>query len=201
LRHPAIFYRVGIPGSGGPDWLRSDYEPIVCASRGGPLPWSDNTAMGHAPVYGPGGDPSHRRPDGSRVNDAVGAAAMEDRKNVGHHRARQRNGRVYQPPAKANPGNVIRCVVGGGNMGNKLCHDNEAPFPEALAEFFVKSFCPPGGIVCDPFSGSGTTGSMAIRFGRRFTGCDLRASQVALSRLRFSGTQPELPVTELPQEV
>ena len=46
LRKPPIFHRVGIPGSGGPDWLRNDYEWIVTASSPGKLPWSDNTAMG-----------------------------------------------------------------------------------------------------------------------------------------------------------
>ena len=54
LRTPPIYERVGIPGSGGPDWLRNDYESIVCATHG-KLPWSDNTAMGHAPKC-------HRRP-------------------------------------------------------------------------------------------------------------------------------------------
>jgi hypothetical protein len=33
LRNPPIFCRIGIPGSGGPDWLRGDYEWIVCTSR------------------------------------------------------------------------------------------------------------------------------------------------------------------------
>ena len=42
LRKPPVFHRVGIPGSGGPDWLRNDYEFIVCATNGGKLPWSDN---------------------------------------------------------------------------------------------------------------------------------------------------------------
>lgn len=78
-------------------------------------------------------------------------------------------------------------------MGDKLCHKNEAPFPEALAEFFVRSFCPPGGIACDPFSGSGTTGAMAVRHHRRFVGCDLRRSQVELSRRRINRVQRFLP--------
>ena len=26
MRKPPVFHRVGIPGSGGPDWLRNDYE-------------------------------------------------------------------------------------------------------------------------------------------------------------------------------
>src|SRR5262249_19743300 len=35
LRRPCIFRRVGIPGSGGPDWLRGDTEFIVCVARPG----------------------------------------------------------------------------------------------------------------------------------------------------------------------
>ena len=195
LRSPPLYQRVGIPGSGGPDWLRNDYEFIVCATRGGKLPWSNNVAMGQPPRYAPGGDPSHRRVDGSRVNrhgEEDGYASPQERADEGPHRVRQRNGDVYEPPEVANPGNVIRCVAGGGNMGDKLCHENEAPFPEYLAEFFVRSFCPPGGVVADPFSGSGTTGKMAVMHGRLFTGCDLRASQVKLTQRRLAAIQPVL---------
>jgi DNA modification methylase len=91
----------------------------------------------------------------------------------------------YKPPAKANPGNVIHCKVGGGLLGSPLAHENEAPFPEQLAEFFVRSFCRQEGVVCDPFSGSGTTCAMALRWGRRFSGCDLRLSQVELTKRRI----------------
>jgi ParB-like chromosome segregation protein Spo0J len=200
LRKPPIYHRVGIPGSGGPDWLRNDYEFVICATRGGPLPWSDNTAMGTPPKFEPGGDPTHRRQDGSRVNgegDGVGYATMEERNNVGPHRARQRAGRVYVPPEIANPGNVITCVAGGGNMGDSLCHENEAPFPERIAEFFVRSFCPVGGTVCDPFSGSGTTGKMAVQWKRKFRGCDVRKSQVDISRRRLAYVQQLLPMEGL----
>ena len=33
LRCPPIYHRVGIPGSGGPDWWRNDYEFVICATR------------------------------------------------------------------------------------------------------------------------------------------------------------------------
>src|SRR5690606_2102779 len=68
LRKPPIYRRVGIPGSGGPDWWRNDYEPVVCFARGGKLPWSDNTACGHPPKWRPGGAMSHRTAHGRRVN-------------------------------------------------------------------------------------------------------------------------------------
>jgi hypothetical protein len=189
LRKPAVYHRVGIPGSGGRDWLRNDYEFIVCATRGGALPWADNVAMGQPPKYKPGGDPSHRKKDGSRVNrkdDGDDYASTAERADQGPHRARQRSGGAYKPPEIANPGNVITCKVGGKNMGDDLCHQNEAPFPEHLAEFFVKSFCPPDGVVCDPFSGSGTVAKMALTYSRRFAGCDVRASQTELTSLRVA---------------
>lgn len=69
-------------------------------------------------------------------------------------------------------------------MGSPLAHENEAPFPESLAEFFVKTFCPPGGIVCDPFVGSGTTAKVACVNGRHFIGCDIREDQVNLAIVR-----------------
>lgn len=70
-------------------------------------------------------------------------------------------------------------------MGSKLAHENEAPFPEKLAEFFIRSFCPKGGIVLDPFSGSGTTCAVAEKTGRNWIGIDVRESQVALSNKRI----------------
>jgi len=170
LRKPPVYARVGIPGSGGPDWLRNDYEFVVCAS-GGRLPWSDNTAMGHTPKFNPGGPPSHRLPNGRRCN-MVHTKTMPDG-------TKKKQG--YVVPKVANPGNVVKCHGGGGNMGSWLTHRNEAPFPEKLAEFFVRSFCPPGGTVLDIFSGSGTTGAVALTHGRNSILVDCRESQCSLT--------------------
>ncbi len=206
LRKPPIFHRVGIPGSGGPDWIRNDYEFCICASHGR-LPWSDNTACGHPPKYAPGGEMSHRLSDGTRRNQwggsskSTGGERGKDGKlgiaeprpshkfmTKKEHTERKQNGDMekqnYVPPKKANPGNVIHCKVGGGVMGSKLAHENEAPFPEQLAEFFVKSFCPPNGVVMDIFSGSGTTAATAIKNGRNYIGVDIRQTQVDLSTKR-----------------
>ncbi len=98
----------------------------------------------------------------------------------------------YKPPKLANPGNAlphpfhdfIHCDAGGGRMGSKLAHENEAPYPEALVEPFVKSFCPPGGTVMDPFCGSGTTLAVALKNDRCAIGYDIRQSQVDLAKRR-----------------
>lgn len=211
LRKPPAFHRVGIPGSGGPDWLRNDYEFIVCCTSGGKLPWSENTAMGHPPKWAPGGEMSHRvtngqrrnqwghsgegsaerRTDGTRGNAKRPSHKVMTRKREGTH---SQESTVYEPPKLANPGNVIKCIVGGGVMGSKLAHENEAPFPESLAEFFIRSFCPPEGRVYDPFSGSGTTLAVAKRLGRKFVGTDIRESQVDLTKRRLAEVQKELAI-------
>lgn len=206
LRKPPLYTRAGIPGSGGPDWLANRYEFCICISPKGRLPWSDNTAMGHPPKYGPGGVPSHRLTNGERVNLAkmrrlrdTGVSQREAARQTGVRfkmstsgvtNSRLTNGSsthtqaVYIPPEKANPGNLIECAVGGGKMGSALAHENEAPFPIRIPEFFIRSFCPPKGIVCDPFSGSGTTAAVALQHGRRYVAIDVRKSQAALTKRR-----------------
>src|SRR5262245_5728543 len=68
LRRPCYYRRVGVPGSGGPDWFRCDAEIVVCCTRGGRLPWADVTACGHPPKWAPGGPMSYRLANGQRVN-------------------------------------------------------------------------------------------------------------------------------------
>lgn len=184
LRKPPAFHRVGIPGSGGPDWLRNDYEFIVCGTSGGKLPWSCNTACGSPPKFAPGGDCTNRKVNGDRIRypGRIHQDGIRGEKRSGAPR--------YKPPAIANPGNVINCgAAGGGNIGSKLAHENEAPFPEALAEFFIRSFCPPGGIVADPFVGSGTVPAVAEMHGRKWWGCDIRGTQIELTQRRIAEVQ------------
>jgi site-specific DNA-methyltransferase (cytosine-N4-specific) len=56
-----------------------------------------------------------------------------------------------------------------------------AVFPPALAERCVLAGCRPGGTVLDPFCGSGTTGLVAGKHGRRFVGIDLSADYLDLA--------------------
>jgi hypothetical protein len=196
LRKPPAFHRSGIAGGGGPDWLRNDWEFIVCSSKGR-LPWSNNTACGHPPKGPVGGAMSHRTASGERVGKCASNAVepkavafLDGEMPSGSklHTKRTENGvrvQCYIPPAIANPGNVIKCVVGGGRMGSEHAHGNEAPFPEKLAEMFVLSFCPPEGTVLDCFSGSGTTMAVAAKHGRNSIGIDIRESQAELAGRRL----------------
>ncbi|MFM0218240.1 DNA-methyltransferase [Paraburkholderia caledonica] len=60
-----------------------------------------------------------------------------------------------------------------------------ATFPEALVEPCVLAGSRPGDIVFDPFFGSGTTGQVAARLGRKFIGCELNPAYEALQRDRI----------------
>ncbi len=161
----------GTPGSGGTQGLKGNWEPVIqVCKRKGRLPWADNTACGEPCKYGPGGAFGNRNKDGTRAKDGKAKAAA---------------GKPYIPPKLANPGNMVFCKTGGGNIGHKLAHENEAPFPEALAEMWVRSYCPPGGVVLDPFCGGGTTVCVARKFGRKWIGIDLRQSQLDLTTKRM----------------
>ena len=208
---PAYWHRSGIPGSGNRKWLRSDIEYVLAFKGEGIDFWTDNTAMGHTPKWAPGGDMSYRLKSGSRrnqwgmVNGSTarkrdGSMAKMDRPSHFYPSEHTKRIRIadgskqlqyYIPPVLANPGNLVQTKNGGGNIGSKMAYENEAPFPEDLAEFFVRSFCPPGGICLDPFSGSGTTCAVAERFDRNGIGMDLRLSQCKLGAARIAdGVRP-----------
>lgn len=187
LRKPPIFHRIGIPGSGGPDWWRNDYEFCIASSKG-KLPWSDNTATGTEPKWPVGGGMSNRMVDGKRVN---GSRVIRPTGTKGESLVQG-----YKPPEVVNPGNVIKCNAGGGLMGSKLAHENEAPFPEALVEPFVRSFAPPAGRVLDCFGGSGTTAAVCTRWGRESWSIDVRASQIDLIERRVAEAKAKRAASE-----
>ena len=67
-----------------------------------------------------------------------------------------------------------------------------AVFPPKLIEPCILAGCPAGGIVLDPFCGSGTTGMVALRHGRRFIGIELNAEYVDMAHRRIQGDMPLL---------
>jgi 16S rRNA G966 N2-methylase RsmD len=63
-----------------------------------------------------------------------------------------------------------------------------------VCEIAYRWFCPPGGVVLDPFAGGSVRGIVASRLGRRYIGVELRAEQVAaiVAQLHLAGEpQPQ----------
>lgn len=96
-------------------------------------------------------------------------------------------GNFVPDPHGKNPGDVWtigpetrakRWIVPGQTM-------HYAPFPEVLCERPILAASPVGGIVLDPFIGSGTTAVVARRLRRRFLGIELVPGYADLARRRL----------------
>ena len=57
--------------------------------------------------------------------------------------------------------------------------------PTDLMAYLCRLVTPPGGIVLDPFMGSGSTGKAAMREGFRFIGCELSPEFLAIAEARI----------------
>jgi hypothetical protein len=75
----------------------------------------------------------------------------------------------------------------------KTHHDWQQGLKEA--DYYVGKLCPPGGLVFDPFCGSGTTAVAAKKLGRRWLTCDADPDAVLIARERVRNTTftPDLP--------
>lgn len=62
-----------------------------------------------------------------------------------------------------------------------------ASFPPELASRCIKAGCPEGGVVLDPFLGTGTTAMVAARLGRRAIGIEMNPKYVSMSKKRVQG--------------
>ena len=60
-----------------------------------------------------------------------------------------------------------------------------ATFPKEIPKLCITAGCPMGGVVLDPFSGSGTTGEVATGIGRYYIGIDLNKKYESLAKERL----------------
>jgi site-specific DNA-methyltransferase (adenine-specific) len=74
--------------------------------------------------------------------------------------------------------------------GREPFNTHPAQFPVPLAEWLIRMLCPPGGLVLDPFVGSGSTCLAARNVCRRAIGVDRSAEYLEIARRRLE-TQRE----------
>jgi DNA modification methylase len=89
----------------------------------------------------------------------------------------------------ADPGNVV--AVPQTYNQHRGAGGHTAAMPEGLAEFFIRACSPEGGVVADPFAGSGTTAVVARRLGRRAGGVEIHRDFVDAARERLRSGEPD----------
>ena len=94
-----------------------------------------------------------------------------------------KNGQVYVPTLRRNKRDVWTIATGGF----KGAHF--AVFPEKLIEPCILAGCPEGGTVLDPFMGSGTTGVVAERLQRAFTGIEINPKYCEMAEERIAAVE------------
>ena len=174
LRNAVIWHKPNAMPESVTDRLSSRYEHVFLFSKSRRY-WFDLD-----PIREPSTD-REPRPIGGR-NLTPRHIATTD--NVGW-----KDHPVSNHPAGRNPGDVWAVST------QPFSEAHFAVMPSELAERCVLSGCRPGGTVLDPFSGSGTTGLVAQRHGRRYIGVDLNADYLALS-LRTRLLQASLDFAE-----
>jgi hypothetical protein len=169
---PLIWHKNGPPG--GPYYPGHDYEQIcVFHNRDFKPPPLDLSQIG-TPAKFDSGRGCQRTASGGRTRSKTGV----------------KKGQLSRPR------DVLRFTVGKNSMGrpgndgkvdkrdDSLATSGEAPYPWKLADYLVRGFSQPLDLVCDPFSGTGTTMLAAIMNDRDFIGSDIRESQIKIAKKR-----------------
>ena len=68
---------------------------------------------------------------------------------------------------------------------NPLKKQHPATFSDHIPYDFIECFCPPGGVVLDPFNGSGTSVVAAKKLNRKFIGIDISEDYCRIARARL----------------
>jgi site-specific DNA-methyltransferase (adenine-specific) len=80
-----------------------------------------------------------------------------------------------------------RAGAGRSSSGRRNIHPTVKPID--LMRWLCRLVTPPGGVVLDPFTGSGTTGVACVLEGFGFLGCELDPAHVAIAQRRIAAAK------------
>lgn len=136
---------------------------------------------------GPWGDLFHEPPR----TDTGPKVRLAKRADVRHWGAMERTGYT----SEADGPRIAKSIIRAKNCKGYAV--NETQKPEAIVEPLLLYSVPPGGLVLDLFSGSGTVAAVAKRTGRRCISIEAREEQCELAALRlqrpWTGEAPTPP--------
>ena len=143
--------------------FRNDWEPLLWFQRPGGCGFFDSRPLAVPAKWG--------RAIGTKTIQGVNPDGSRPTKGYSGHNAEHN--------LKSRGTSWEYGATGGGLSGapDIEAANHPARWPFKLAEDLIRCFCPPDGLVCDPFTGAGTTAAAAIAHGRRFIGGDLFARQ------------------------
>jgi site-specific DNA-methyltransferase (adenine-specific) len=76
--------------------------------------------------------------------------------------------------------------AGAGRAGEPRRNTHPTVKPISVMRWLSRLLCPPGGLILDPFAGSGTTGCAAVLDGFDFLGVELDPAHVAICNARIT---------------
>ncbi len=161
-------------------------------------------------VYGTMGYP--RAGEASAASDNQGVVGFQMRPGARRHDAGSAARFFYCAKAsKADrdegldqfaPQDFVQFQTGNGESGKasslsagretQYRNTHETVKPTALMRWLVRLITPPGGLVFDPFTGSGSTGKAAVLEGLRFIGCEMTEKYVPIARARIAAAERQM---------
>jgi site-specific DNA-methyltransferase (adenine-specific) len=158
----------GVPG-GWPNRFKNAWEPVFHFSRDETIQFHPD-AVSHRSddcfAYSPN-NPKSTSGSGLLGSGKRGRMAAEQPATGAAVQTTGQSGGQGRFAGLARPSNVIEAKSESGQGSHS------APFPRALAEFFVKAFSDAGDIVFDCFMGSGTSMAAAQVLDRSGYGCEI----------------------------
>ena len=85
---------------------------------------------------------------------------------------------------------VLGCIPGYLIASSPSDRDHVTEKPQAWGDWLVRAVLP-GGVVLDPFTGSGVTGEAAIRSGRSFVGCEIPEEHLETAARRLEQAESQ----------
>lgn len=89
--------------------------------------------------------------------------------------------------------------AGASRTAGEVHNDHPTVKPIRLMRWLCRLVCPPGGVVLDPFMGSGATGIGALQEGCSFVGIEREPRSAAIAEARilhWTGQRPDAPAPE-----
>ena len=142
--------------------------------------WKERFRVDHEymPIFLKGRKPQYFDKENLKVPSKHGGKVMTG------SGSRRTDGRTN--PRVTRPINLMKCrgtvwdyLMAGDK--NPLKRKHPAPFPDQIPYDFIQCFCPPKGVVLDPFMGSGSTAVAAKQLKRNYVGFEISAEYCGIA--------------------